>query len=344
MNNKTFEENIRDIVHMSDKEALKKVKDGEYIEVLSHTPSVILDNVSDAKDIKIIIRFDAAYLATRHSGALEGNYHNFGEEFSNKLVSVLNNPNAIIRLKNGRLNLFGSIKTLKGNDSIVSVELNTVKDVNSKYQAYNLVVSMLPAKNNYINNLIIKQATKLEYEKEGLSQVNPQLHKSLSIINEKSSKLTISQTDTASQYYSIQESEKNYADLQTKYKNLNLNEDISELDGIPAIRLVDGSVLPLSEDENGRRMLHTEFIRKNKINHEDIESGGWIGKGVYEPSFTSDTQRYLEQTAAKKRVAELTGNEFKEFSISPENIRYNQEWYAPLATKNIRITQYKLPP
>jgi hypothetical protein len=40
---------------------------------------------------------------------------------------------------------------------------------------------------NNLKNLINDRVAKLEYEKEDLSQVNPQLHKSLSIINDKSS-------------------------------------------------------------------------------------------------------------------------------------------------------------
>lgn len=208
MNNKTLDENIKDIVQMSDEEALKRKQTETYLEVLSNTPAVILNNVSDAKDIKVIIRFDAAYLATRRSGILEGHYHNYGENFSKQLLSVLNNPNAILRLKNGRLNLFGTIKTEKGNDSIVSVELNTVKDINSKYKAYNLIVSMLPAKSNYINNLIAKQGERLEYEKEDLSQVNPQLHKSLSIVNDKSSNINVPQNSTDVNTNSMQDGTK----------------------------------------------------------------------------------------------------------------------------------------
>ena len=209
MNNKTLDENIKEIVHMSDEEALKRKQTETYLEVLSNTPEVILNNVSDAKDIKVIIRFDAAYLATRHSGILDGHYHNYGENFSKQLLSVLNNPNAILRLKNGRLNLFGTIKTEKGNDSIVSVELNTVKDIDSKYKAYNLIVSMIPAKSNYINNLIAKQGERLEYEKEDLSQVNPQLHKSLSIVNDKSSNINVPQNGTDVNTYFMQEDGKN---------------------------------------------------------------------------------------------------------------------------------------
>lgn len=188
---KSLEENVKEIMNMEDDIANQRKTNGEYIKVLPETPKIILDNVQDAVNREIIIRFDALYLAVRNSGALQGNYHNYGEDFSNKLLSVLNNPNAIVRLKNGRINLFGTIINSQGNDSIVSIELNDVKNIDGKFNKYNLVVTMTPAKPNYINNLLKNTATKIEYEKEDLPQVNPQLHKSLSIINGKSSNNSI---------------------------------------------------------------------------------------------------------------------------------------------------------
>lgn len=111
-------------------------------------------------------------------------------------------------------------------------------------------------------------------------------------------------------------SEKNSArDLTGKYPQLNLNEDISELDGVPAIELTDGSVLPITE-RDGRYPTHVSFIEANRIDVDDLKSGGWIGNGVYDPSFTSDTQRYIEQQQARKRVAELTGKQYEQFRYS----------------------------
>lgn len=104
-------------------------------------------------------------------------------------------------------------------------------------------------------------------------------------------------------------------DLSAKYPQLNLNEDISELDGVPAIELTDGSVLPITE-RDGRYPTHVSFIEANRIDVDDLKSGGWIGNGVYEPSFTSDTQRYIERQQARKRVAELTGKQYEQFRYS----------------------------
>ena len=104
-------------------------------------------------------------------------------------------------------------------------------------------------------------------------------------------------------------------DLTAKYPQLNLNEDISELDGVPAIELTDGSVLPITE-RDGRYPTHVSFIEANRIDVDDLKSGGWIGNGVYDPSFTSDTQRYIERQRARKRVAELTGKPYEQFRYS----------------------------
>lgn len=104
-------------------------------------------------------------------------------------------------------------------------------------------------------------------------------------------------------------------DLAAKYPQLNLNEDISELDGVPAIELIDGSVLPITE-RDGRYPTHVSFIEANRIDVDDLKSGGWIGNGVYDPSFTSDTQRYIERQQARKRVAELTGKQYEQFRYS----------------------------
>ena len=103
-------------------------------------------------------------------------------------------------------------------------------------------------------------------------------------------------------------------DLQMKYPHLNLNEDISDLDGIPAIELTDGSVVPIIDHD--RYQTHVSFIEGNRIDVDDLRSGGWIGNGVYDPSFTSDTARYIERQQARKRVSELTGKQFNQFRYS----------------------------
>lgn len=120
--------------------------------------------------------------------------------------------------------------------------------------------------------------------------------------------------------------EQDAEELQRKYPNLDLNEDISELDGVPAIELTDGSVIPIPVNpQRGNRYTHVEFIEKNRIDVDDLKSGGWIGNGVYDSSFQSDTQRYIDRQKARKRVAELTGNEYQQFKGSSRETRDTAE-------------------
>ena len=111
------------------------------------------------------------------------------------LPQYLSDPYAIVRMRNGRLNLFTTVQDHKRNNRVVSVEMNSVKDINSKNKKYNVVVTIFPAKSNYVNNDLLKNGVKVEYEKEGLAQVNPQLRTSLAIINAKPSTDSISNPD-----------------------------------------------------------------------------------------------------------------------------------------------------
>ena len=139
-------------------------------------------------------------------------------------------------------------------------------------------------------------------------------------------------------------------DLQKKYPRLNLNEDISELDGVPAVELTDGSVLPILDRD--RYPTHVSFIEGNRIDVDDLRSGGWIGDGVYDPSFTSDTARYIERKQAGKRVAELRGVPFNQFEDDGKSsMRDNttddtaaerkgrQESYANLRAENAKLRE-----
>lgn len=139
---------------------------------------------------------------------------------------------------------------------------------------------------------------------------------------------TVPQTDAdvKSKFKASDRQEQDAEELQRKYPNLDLNEDISELDGVPAIELTDGSVIPIPVNpQRGNRYTHVEFIEKNRIDVDDLKSGGWIGNGVYDSSFQSDTQRYIDRQKARKRVAELTGNEYQQFKGSSRETRDTAE-------------------
>lgn len=186
LNQGTFSDAVDDVMAMSNEQAVTEAEEGNFVRVMDHTPDVILQNVADAEDLEIIVSFHSLYLAARKDGVLPGHYHNLGD-ITKSLPQILSDPDAIVRINNGRLNLFTRMPTEKGSNGILSVELNTVKDINDAYNKYNLVISMFSAGDRYARNVITKNAVKVEYKKENLSQVNPQLYEWLAIVNEKSS-------------------------------------------------------------------------------------------------------------------------------------------------------------
>ena len=233
MNNKSFEENVKQIITMPDTVAKKRIEEMNYVSVMSNTPKVILDNVTAAENLEIIIRFDALYLATRKDGVAQGHYHDLGLDIVSELPTLISNPDAIVRLDNGRINVLAKMLNENNSEGIISIELNTVKDVNSKHDKYNLIVSAFNAKNNYLKNLITKRGVKVEYKKEDLSQVNHQLYEWLASINDKSSDNSISESSENVN----RNSEKNIsADFDSKLKiqyskNKDFAKEIEEWNG-----------------------------------------------------------------------------------------------------------------
>lgn len=73
-----IEGSFRDIVHSvlnADEQTVKKnLEEANVIQVMPNTPSVILENVKDAEDLPIIMRYDALYLAGRKEGIIKGHY------------------------------------------------------------------------------------------------------------------------------------------------------------------------------------------------------------------------------------------------------------------------------
>ena len=193
-----------DVLSMADEKAKQNAAEDTYIRIIKNTPQVILEHVNGSEDLEVIMRFDKYYLAARHDGVLDGHYHNLGTLMS-ELPRYIEQPDAIIRLENGRLNV---ISDLGGKNGLISIELSTVKDINSKYQKYNLVVTAFEPKTNYLKNTI-KKAVKVHYEKKDLSQVNHQLYEWLAIINDKSSNTKVSQNGSGVNTHSMQKGQKN---------------------------------------------------------------------------------------------------------------------------------------
>ena len=148
MNNKSFTDNVKNIEQMSDEEAQRNATEANFVSVMKQTPETILEHVKGSENLEVIVRFDALYLATRSDGCLKGHYHNLGADIVSNLPQLISNPDAIIRLENGRVNVLSDLSNVGKKNGVISIELNTVKDINSKYGKYNLVVSAFSAKDN----------------------------------------------------------------------------------------------------------------------------------------------------------------------------------------------------
>lgn len=295
MNNRAFKDNVQNILAMSDAEARAAKAADSYISVMKHTPDVILNNVEGSQDLEVIIRFDALYLAARADGALDGNYHDLGAEITTQLPQLISDPDAIVRMDNGRLNIFAEMKTDQGRSGIISIELNTVKDINSKYSKYNLIVSAFSAKDNYVRNLLQKRAERVEYIKKDLSQVNHQLHESLAIINERTNgrsttNNSISQTDG-----NVNPSDK--SDSRTSIDD-NKRYSLSRKDS-------EGKVLSQGQrdyfkdskavdEEGGLLRVYHGSKASPTVFSSDFISAGWLafGKGFYFTEDKTRAQRY----------------------------------------------------
>ncbi len=190
-----FEGAVDDIVSVSDEVAKEYAEKRIAVEVAKKTPSVILENVEGAKDLKIIINYTKLYLAVRKSGVIKGHYHNLGTEIAKRLPQFLTYPDAIVQLANGRLNVFSTVETEKGNNGIISVELNSTKDIGGKYEDYNVIVTLFSSDDSYVKNLLSGDGVTVKYKREDISQVNPQLYTWLAIVNDKSSQDNIVSQD-----------------------------------------------------------------------------------------------------------------------------------------------------
>ena len=178
---------------MTDDEVISAAQKGTFVTVSKYTPLVILQNVEGAQNLEMIMSFAKIYLDMNEGGVLKGNYHNLGADTMKQLGNLISDPDAIVKMDNGRLNLFSTVKSDKGNNNVISIELNTVKNINNSYKKYNLVVTAFNSKNNYIKNLLSKHGVSVEYTKKDLSQVNSQLYEWLAIVNDKSSTDSIPQ-------------------------------------------------------------------------------------------------------------------------------------------------------
>lgn len=248
-----FETAAKDIMTISDYSARVNAEARTAVRILENTPNVILDNIEGSANLPIVINFTKMYLAARKSGVIKGNYHNLGSDILMKLPQMISDPDMILQLGNGRLNLLSETKTENGNNAVVSIELNSTKDIEGKNKNYNVVVTLFSANDNYVRNLINKDGTEIKYAKEDLSQVNPRLYNRPATFNDKSSIDNISQNDDIVNS-NIRENSENDTE------NVKFSQDNS-LDGGGIIRYNDDIDIPYRESKQLREYIMSENNR-----------------------------------------------------------------------------------
>ena len=255
-----FETAAKDIMTISDYSARVNAEARTAVRILENTPNVILDNIEGSANLPIVINFTKMYLAARKSGVIKGNYHNLGFDILMKLPQMISDPDMILQLGNGRLNLLSETKTENGNNAVVSIELNSTKDIEGKNKNYNVVVTLFSANDNYVRNLINKDGTEIKYTKEDLSQVNPRLYNRPATFNDKSSIDNISQNNDIVNS-NIRENSENDTE------NVKFSQDNS-LDGGGIIRYNDDIDIPYRES----RQLREYIMAENNRNGSELKS------------------------------------------------------------------------
>ena len=160
--------------------------------------------------------------------------------------------------------------------------ITTIQNVDDKYDYYNLVVTVTPAKDNYIKNLSQK-AVSVEYQKNDLEQVNPQLYKWLSIVNPKSSIDSISsKTD------SVKLSDKEYLSFAQKVKDGTTTDAETETlrKAVDAAAKANGYIY-------GRAYHGTDYYKDITVFKRG--KGGYLGSGIYFSDRQDTAQRYANR-------------------------------------------------
>ncbi len=199
----------------SDEIARQKAENRVAIQILKNTPDVILNNVAESSNLPVIINYTKLYLATREKGVIKGHYHNFGKKIK-LLPDFLKNPDIILRMENGRINLITSVNFDSENSSLVSVELNSEKDIDGKNKPYNVVVTVFAPTDNYLSNIINDSKNKIVYRKRGFTASESPAVQYPATVNDKSSSVdTIVSQDTSAVNTNIRKNSESDTSQQT---------------------------------------------------------------------------------------------------------------------------------
>ena len=215
------------------------------------------------------------------------------------------------------------------NNGILSIELNTVKDINNKYDKYNLVITVYSADDNHTKNNIENRGVKVEYEKEDLSQVNHQLHKWLEIVNEKSSKYSIpnssdmstAKTDEGSVLYNIGRIKNvgSYADKKRikVFENilgivLSLPDNIIDLDSInnlsQNVKVVNNNSMQDSKEYSMPSETDTDYTAEMDALDEQFKNGE-IDRDQYMSRINELYKKAGDEYGTIPKGEEVTGDE-----------------------------------
>lgn len=223
-----FPDAVKKLETISDQEYLKDKESTPFLFVMQQTPSVLIKNGKNMNDRPVIMRRDAAYLAIRKSGVQEGHYHGLGADVVSNLPDYLNNPSVILDTGSGRRLVLVSIPVKTG-QAIISVVFESTKDIESKNDYYNVVVTMFDLNKRYLRNQFTKYGATIAYKNEALAQVNPQLLEWLETINAEASNKSIrnnSEKSNTSMQKNSSRDQRSYEEIkkQSAEKNAKIDE------------------------------------------------------------------------------------------------------------------------
>ena len=131
--------------------------DNTHLKLLDETPELYIKKAG-AKNRKIIMAWDVAFLAMHKNGEIPGNYHGLGKEIMLRIPAAIENPLYIIKQNNGRIAAITEIVVKGKKPVLVSIELDAYKATKQdgifEDDNYNLIVTVMDAQPNYLTNTV----------------------------------------------------------------------------------------------------------------------------------------------------------------------------------------------
>lgn len=157
-----------DAIDQLESGTLDKSKNSHLL-VAENTPRIYIDK-ADAKDLKIIMAWDTAYLAMNKKGEISGNYHGLGADVMKAIPKALEDPLYIVKQDNDRIVAVTEIVVKGKRPTLASIELDTYKattqDGEFESDNYNLIVTVFDAQPSYLQNTVFKGVVKYNKNNE----------------------------------------------------------------------------------------------------------------------------------------------------------------------------------